>query len=544
MLGLSKDLGLKLLLSFHQYYEPSTNANNNYLGTGTNIYNGCGINYSACEAPANYGKDRHNIDQLLDYACSSSNVSDALMGIQITEEASSCHYYNSHDCVGLTGWDGLPGCWEANHSCDEICSCGQASGDFHNVILPVSNVLSAQHHFKDLFSSYPNKKITLKKVSIMEAHHHHAISDDAWTQEGARPADYIKLLSKEDTRDLFLEGSYYSFPLDWASQTQIAPPQPPNPFIGPDNSLCYNSYLAFLKSIDYSKSFANEVHKVIDATGRDQGNNFDPRHFHSNPNVPNANWLWFQAYASIIHGATGVWFWSHPWTFMPSESQKWDAWHTANPIGNPYARSGFPSMYNNYTGPLAQELRYLSNNGFLSKTSQILSNGDKGDIHGIISEYKFVFNIQSENGSFYTHVSDFPQNWVEGYRPLNQFGVKYSFQSNGEEVILIVANPVNSPVQVFFDLKCVGDCRISESNSFEILFSNQVGAKATWSSYKTTRKDAVDLTSNAVLRNCTIGLDNLGELGNAWAYGCRRTKVEQNHSRSLPQERMAPRMDK
>lgn len=93
MLGLSKDLGLKLLLSFHQYYEPSTDANNNYLGTGTNIYNGCGINYSACEAPANYGKDRHNIDQLLDYACSNSNVSDALMGIQITEEASSCHYY-------------------------------------------------------------------------------------------------------------------------------------------------------------------------------------------------------------------------------------------------------------------------------------------------------------------------------------------------------------------------------------------------------------------------------------------------------------------
>lgn len=509
MLGLSKQLDLRLLLSFHQYFEPATDLSNNYLGFGSNIYDGCGFDYAECEVPAQFGKERINVDQFLHSACADPDLSDALMGIQIAEEASSCHYYSSHDCIGSTGWNSLPGCWQLNVPCDQQCDCGQASGDFHKVLLPVMNVQRAQDHFKNLFSSYDAFD---KRVSIMEAHHHHVISADATTQEGGRPADYIHLLDKRDVRDLFLEGSYYSFPTNWANQYYVEPPNLPG-VPNSENSLCTSHYLSFLKSIDYANRFANQVHKVIDATGGGQDGNYDPRHFHSNPNIPNANWLWFQAYASILHGARGVWFWSHPWTFAPWETEKWNEWHTAEPQTDAYSRAGFPISYNNWVSPLAQELRYLSNNGFLSENSQIMANRDHGDDHNIISEYHFAFNIQNQFGSIYTHVSDFPANWIQDYRPLNRFGVKYAFHTNGDEVVMIVANPVNSPVQVFFDLSCVGDRRISESTSFEVLFSNQVGPQATWSTYKTNRQGGVDLETNQVLRSHTLGLDNLGELG-------------------------------
>ena len=205
-LGASNDM--RLLLSYHQYYKPAVNSSNVYLGNGTNDYDGCGHQYSECEAPGYFGRGRLNVDAWFSDLCSDKNLRDGFMGIQITEEAAFCHYYHSNsDCLGTSGWGGLTGtevtpCWSINER-------GEASGDHHYVKLPVQNADEAQAHYKNLFGHCAMQD---KAVSIMEAHHHFAISECSYNMEGGKPQEYIKLLNKEDRRDLFLEGSYYSFP--------------------------------------------------------------------------------------------------------------------------------------------------------------------------------------------------------------------------------------------------------------------------------------------------------------------------------------------
>ncbi len=68
-------------------------------------------------------------------------------------------------------------------------------------------------------------------------------------------------------------------------------------------------------------NYSSEVHKVINIEGTSVGSNYLV-HYHSNTNVPNGNWLWFQAYTSVIHGAKGIWFWDFNSKILTQEFAK------------------------------------------------------------------------------------------------------------------------------------------------------------------------------------------------------------------------------
>jgi hypothetical protein len=192
-----------------------------------------------------------------------------------------------------------------------------------------------------------------QKLIVMEANHARSIHDNTKDDAGQyNPQDYLRGPVRPD---VFFEGSYTHFPqTDWQNY-----PYSNIKNNGPNDNW---HYLGPFKSVDYGFLQVPEVHKVI---------NIEPigvNVFHSNDSIQNANWLWFQAYTSIIHGADGIWFWGLPYAWKPGEKQAIET-NLSTPWGqipDRYKRQYFPENYRNFVAPLAKELRYLVDNNFLN----------------------------------------------------------------------------------------------------------------------------------------------------------------------------------
>lgn len=440
---------LKVEISAGHYYKPFVNGKYGYVGYGTNVFDNCGVNYTECEVPYNKapGYFRADIDNLISSVYNVSPYKDIIWGYHICEEAAYWHefHYNSV-CEGKEWAD---------------------PGYFALVEIPPTNVDNALDHFK---ANTPEEH----KVVVMEANHKKTINDNTTDAQGVYyPQQYLQLLNNEDERDVFFEGSYTAFPSsDWYSSA-----------FDYDNMMNNNGYhyLGALKSIEYAKQYSGEVHKIVSL----EGTKIDPNywaHLHSNNAIKNANWLWFQSYASIIHGADGVWFWALNQSLNEGEIDYFD---TSLPYR--YQKDKFPTTYQNFVSNLSKELRLLVDQELISTDPNtiVYSKKDEVDPNCIVTDAASY--IPQTYGSIN----------LSNHRNEN-YGLRYTIRTNpaGDEVIMIIANPLNIPITATLNFDNVGNKMIRQSYGVDVLF--ETSTSVTSSTYKTNRDGDIDLASGVI----------------------------------------------
>jgi hypothetical protein len=443
-LKLSQSNNFKVELSAGHYYKPTVDINGNYLGYGTNVYDNCSNSIGACLNPYSQNYFRAHINNFINNICKVAPYKDVIWGYHICEEASYNHdQHFANNCQGNV-WGN--------------------SSYFKNVEIPPANVNNAISYFKNSLSSVG---IANHKMIVMEANHHKNINANTQDGQGVfNPQQYIQLLNKNDNRDIFFEGSYAQFPSsDWIIQNY--------------NSMYNNGwhYLGGFKSIDYAKIYSSEVHKVINI----EGTSIDSRylsHYHSNTSIPNANWLWFQAYTSIIHGVKGIWFWDFNFSWNSDETNSWN--NTSIP--NRYDRGFFPTSYRNYTSYLGQELRFLSNKNIIStdENAIVATKTDFADPNCIVP----------------ASISYIPQ-YLPFEKRTENYGLRYTIRTNGTETYMIITNPLNVDVSVTLNFLNSSNQQIQSSTGVNVLFDNNQNS-VTSSNYKVNRNSNINLTNGTL----------------------------------------------
>lgn len=461
---------MKIEVGAGHYYKPNLDINGNYIGSGTNVYDNCGNSIPACQYPYSLNYFRGHINNFINNIYKIAPYKDIIWGYHICEEASYYHpMQTSSNCVGNVWGD---------------------PAYFKNVEIPPTNVNLAISYFK---TSLANSAITNHKMVVMEANHHRSILSNTVDHEGIyNPQNYLQLLNKNDKRDVFFDGSYGQFSHDgWLTENYSDITNS-----GPNNNW---HYLGKFKSIEYEKTIANQVHSVIasyvwDWPYNDLSNYHNPAtksgliyHYHSNPSIPNANWLWFQAYTSIIHGAEGVWFWEfNAWSPNDAANRAYMA-NTAN--ANRFEKQYFPDFYKNYAGYLAKELRYLVNNNIISTDPNtiVATKTDSPDLNCVLpaaSTYLASLSLPAE-------------------KKTENYGLRYTIRTNGSETYMIISNPLNVAVSTTLSFSNIANPVVQSSIGVNVLFDNNAYA-VTSSNYKTNRNSYINLNSNLAGNNYNI----------------------------------------
>jgi hypothetical protein len=231
-------------------------------------------------------------------------------------------------------------------------------------------------------------------------------------------------------------------------------------------------------------------------------------HYHSNPNIANANWLWFQAYNSIIHGAKGVWFWGMGggWTQNELDQQAsnyppgaaLEYWKDES-IEDRFQENNFPSYYKQYVRHLSRELRYLVNENFLNNdpNSVLYNKTDYADPYCILPPADtYIPNTYEDpnlgnidlNGGIFGDDENF-QN--------ENYGLRYSIRTNGDKIIMIITNPLPIPiVNVELNFSSIPDPKIKDASGVWVLFENYQNIYS--NTYKVDRDGDIDLINNDV----------------------------------------------
>ncbi|MFN6379002.1 MAG: T9SS type A sorting domain-containing protein [Flavobacteriales bacterium] len=438
--------GMKAELSLMHTYKPSITPKGFILNSGTNVYNNCGLDINECETPESINSFRPDYDKFVDQVFNVQPYKSIIWGFHITEEAS--YYHPVQFSTNCAGWN-----WND-------------STYFWKKEVPPSNVLQSIEYFNSAIDESHTHKFV-----VMEANHHKQIPTSHDLQGIYQPQSYVQLLLGYQQNGVFFEGSYCQFPATaWINQnyntTNIEDP------------LSYN-YLGCFKSIEYGKSYSTNVHKVVSGELRNEQN--DPNyayHFHSNLNKPNANWLWFNAYTSIIHGANGVWFWHLDFMYNNGESMEWGN----TQIPNRFDRQYFPEHYKKYVAHLARELRFLVNKNILSTDTKsiVCSKTDQSDPNCIIP-------------SSVTYIpTSLPIN-----KRYESYGLRYTIRTNGEEVYMIVSNPLNITVNVPFNFQNVSNNIVRNSTGLQIMFENYT-TNTSSNTYKVNRDSNINLQAGTV----------------------------------------------
>ena len=396
---------------------------------------------------------------------------DVVFGHKLTEEASYFHGAYMGNAPPLYsnpayGWcDTCGGCMQTSTpycssllTCIQTCQCGL----WKFTEVPPGNVSDAMGHYGALRQSLASQVVAVggQRLAIMEANHGKSIQENTQDGEGFfNPQDYLQLGNRAD---LFLEGSYLSLPSTWATQLYS------NVFSPTD----YH-YLGFLKSVDYAQLQVPEVHKVVNIEAGQQ-----PVSFHSDLSSPNANLLWFQAYASIVHGSTGLWFWQLPSAWSHGEPGSW----ATDPAR--FERSNFPDLYNTYVAPLAREMRYLIVRNDLAQANSATAPS----VLNSKTDHPDDFCIVGKPSSYIPSFAS--THWTEGY------GVRYTILSGGQDVIMIAVNPLPLWIAPTFDFNSIANGVIGNASGVEALFETSQDAidlANRSASYKTNRAGRVTL---------------------------------------------------
>lgn len=461
--------GLKVELGMNNYYRPLV-IKGIYQGTGDNKYTNCNQiePNSLCEFPA-LTTWRPNYDHYITTVYNQSPYKDIIWGYHLTEEAAFCHpkHFRS-DCLGH----------------DEFSLsqpvCGDVDGDFAYVEVPPVNVAEAIDHVNSF--GLKNSLFENHKTVIMEAQHNHAVLANTVDIEGGyNPQEYLQLINSADDRHVYFEGSYCNFPASnntWFYQSY--------------NNIDQNGahYLAGFKSLDYARTFTNQVHKVINIGGTLVGN--DPQNtehlyfwqnYHTDQDVPNGNWLWFQAYTSIIHGVEGIWFWGLGTSWNIGESN----WEFSTDEDR-FHEEKFPENYLGFTSHLAQELRFLVEKDVISTdvNTIIASKTDHADVNCIVPP-----------ASTYLNPIEHPYPELMGQHYSENYGLRYTIRSNGDDTYMIIVNPLNIVVSTTLNFSCVANLQIQNSTGVNVLFDDNQYSPSS-QNYKTDRNSNIDWNAGAV----------------------------------------------
>ncbi len=462
MLTLFKNNKLQVHLDARFYYKPDI-ASTEDNPFGENTYDNCGISYNPNNSPYQSYSFRPNYVDLFNNVYSDPKFKNTIWGFHISEESAYLHY---HDFT----------CGQALHS--------YTSGDplyFKNTEVPTTNVREAMDYFKGISSSFDLNS----KMVIMEANHNGRICEDFKDNDAGvyNSQDYIKLINKNDSREVFFEGSYVRFningdnnPMNWINEDRYDA-------IG-------SNYLGQFRSIDYAKTFTDEVYKVLSIEGTRRGSGYYKpynywRHLHSDSLITNANWLWFQAYTSIIHDVKGIWFWDI--------NEAWNIGERPHSWNN-FSRNHFPRTYQDYVSFLAKELRYLVNNNVISTDPNTIvatktDTADPNSIVPAISDYIPSFLNDTEHNS-------------------EHYGLRYTIRCNGKKTYMIITNPLNVPLRnIELNFSNTANQQIQNSYGVKVLFDDKLNDVDS-PQYKKNRNSNTNLQNNTVGSSYTIYYDN------------------------------------
>lgn len=415
---------------------------------------------------------RPNLDKLIKEVYSDPNLKDVIWGYYMTEEASYQHFFNPTDFFH-PDWNRVT--------------------PFNiNTEVPPIMVSKATEHFRQLNDSLGLEK---NKLIVCEANHGREIFDSVIEHEsidtlnnlGCQPWMYIyPPIMGNNMPDVFFDGSYFSFVPYWFEQNYA-------------NKGFH--YLGNFKTIDWAYTHVNEVHDLIGISANwyyTQKNPVDTSRldtlltwksvFHSDTSIHNANWLWFQAYSSIIHGSKGIWFWDLQTAYQNHEP--------FNPnFTDRFTRAKFPEVYRNYVSPLARQLAFLVRKNILSTDSStiIATKKDNHDLFNIVKPYEINTLQYPQNITGLTldkfldeHTySDGTNRYVN-----DNYNLRYTIRSNGDETAMIVTNPLACAITTSLDFRGVAkDDIIRNAKKYSILFEEDFPSfeTVTAPTYKTMR---------------------------------------------------------
>lgn len=461
----ANSLGLNVEVSMKEWYHPTAHE---YTLIGSNIYDDCSTLPIPCTNQFYRNRFRNNYNYFLENLFTQPLYKDIIWGYHIIEEGS---YWHSHhydvNCVGNT-WDN--------------------PAYFNSVEVPPYNLNNALEHFGNALDQAGESN---HKLVVMEANHGRSIQPNTIDHEGVyNPQDYLAQLSEDNSRHVFFDGSYTQFPKNgWLLQNYS------NVFnTGPGNGNFH--YLGKYESLNYEKSQMSQVHSVICAVSwdypfeselnfynpeKEQGNIF---HYHTHEGIRNANHLWFQAYMSIIHGAEGVWFWDFSHIFGPNDEDIENKPKFFDETrGDRFERQYMPKYYKDYVGPLAKELRFLKNADVLST-----------DPSTIVATKKTEADKYCILPAATTYITDptLPQD-----KKSENYGLRYTIRTNGDETYMIIANPLNVTVSTSLNFSSVAFQPVRDAYGVLVMFDDGVVAPSS-SSYKVDRDGQVDLNTATV----------------------------------------------
>ena len=459
---------IMLMTNAKTYFKPDQNES----GRGENIYNN--IDASGLEGAGkqeqNKFKPRPHYDNLFTSIYSLPDYQQVIWGHQVCEEAAYYHPFNTS--MKLPDKDNLV-----------------------HVEVPPSNIRDAMNYFEKKLAE---KNIYQQKFIIMEAYHNRVTIPGAEDPQGIyTPMDYMAIMDKNDPRQIYFEASYNRWEKDkWYKQGY-----------GQIFNDVYDNfhYLGKFESVDYAKSFTNNVQKVISVS---LSRNFkgkikwDPdtyHRYHIDLEIKNANWLWFQVYTSIIHGVNGIWFWNvrDCW----DRNDKDDiAKHELKTSDDPdrYAEDNFYYHYTDYLAPIIKEMRYLVNHNLLSTDeSSILYSKTTSEDTNRILDYPGAYIFEGNHDGHWdllTHTADNHQS--EG------FGLRYTIRTNGKETIMIVSSPIGVTIEsVWLDFSRIDYPGIQEAKEIHLLFKGKAEARSyqyphiSSKKYKTIRASDFDFST-------------------------------------------------
>ena len=447
LIGLAARNGMRILLNAQNFYHPySSDSGRNIYGNEIDPHPKARLPEYPCKALPDYNYLFKNLYASPPYCY-------VIWGHQISEEASFFHFFNKQDYAV-----------EYNDTLNNI-----------NTEVPPAHVQLACEHFRSLLTGHDPQPD--HKFVIMEAFHHGRIHDQLKDGEGIyNPQDYLKTVKA----DVFFEGSYVAFnPNEW--------------FKVKLNDLNKPHYLGPMMNIDYARKYIPEVHKVINIERRK--NPHMEAHFHTDTSLKNANWLWFQAYQSILKGVRGIWFWELVDTYAETDEKESPP---SENIKDRFTRKYFPKRYNQFVAPLARELAYLHQNGYLNKSSVLATKTDQSDDLGIIPPVKKYMTKALKEASIPT------QYHAEFLR--ETYGIQYTIRTNGQDTILILTNPVNVTVSIDLDLKKFFPGRTQA----EVLFIREMDPLC--KNYKTNRDSGINLESSKIQFTETFPINKSGKI--------------------------------
>lgn len=517
------------------YATSTLQANNSYWYTASQIQGAADYTGRSCSGLPLYGTQPQNINNLFDVILPDPKYSNVVWGIQTNEEGAMCHEQIIYSSTGCYPWHAMKACGEYGTN---------GSGDiWYQTELDPNVVKQIRDHYDASLTSHG---LDVKLVS-MEAGHGIRLdleSNDPTTlgKWSIKPIDFVKNMVKTNKRHVFFESSYPGI----------------KPIIQSNTDASFNSwdianfqdaekghYLNKFENLELAKPYVNEIHSVIDngPSWSDGPGAFNigstQVHSRQRNGLANADYMWFQAYNSIIHGVSGVWFYCTLAAYDANDQE--DIAAQSAPGLSIYDAQNFPKAYKNYSRYLARELAYLKNNGFLNtdNSSEVYSFSPNTSNNNIFvsnqwpqaySDYLLPPDCGTsqyccENSEAFNCTS-LKDRGIQSFWDDNssdpRYGIRYTVRTNGNDVILIATNPMPFGMAVTFDFSCATNDVIANSTGLDMLFSTEqwdgAGGNNTNNDaipYKINRDGLVDLVNN------TVGIQQYL----AYGAGTKRTSI-------------------